>query len=334
MTKHILLYLIFLILCSCKKEDKSAKQNIVKPDFNTSKIPDSLSKNSVFIEKTQDGIFRIWVQSRKSLGKYFYSDTLNILKAEQYTFQNNHFIKTKSTDLAETAWSYFSIDSTNIASKKLNKKKYFLISANTTNMGNAIPDQEVQFWAINKNDINENYELGYSGYPSNLCDECVKGSYVENQKIKNNKSIKNLLHEFSKKSKLIYQPSQSEKNPNNYKNYKEKWEKDNGQHAHFGAGNIGELDIINSTYYKENLFTLSGEADSTIENAHYMVSSYFRGAILVYDKNKKLYFPLIVESCSYSCNKNIEFVNEYTLKITYEDNSSYEADLTKIIFDT
>lgn len=332
--KKSLLILSVAVLISCNKEKYTQTSIKTKNSTENFQIPDSLSKNSIFIEKNQDGIFRIWVQSKESRGKYFYADTLNILKAEQYRVENNRLTKTNSVDLAETEWSYFSIDSANITSKQLNGKNYFLLSANTTNMGKAVPDQNVDFWAINKNNVKENYNLMYSGYPNAFCDECIKGDFTENSKLNSNKSIKNILYQFAEKSKLIYHPTISEKNPANYKNYPEKWEKDNGQDVHFGAGNIGELSTIYSTYYKKDLFSISGEPEAFIENNLYKLGTYFRGDLLAYDKKKRLYFPVIVESCAHFCNKKIEFINDHTIKITYEDDSFYELDLNKIIFNT
>ncbi|WP_267406248.1 MULTISPECIES: hypothetical protein [unclassified Chryseobacterium] len=332
--KKNIITILFLGLISCKQEKKETIKDENIASSESFQIPDSLSKNSIFIEKNKDGIFRLRVQSKEQRGNYFFADTANILKAEQYRFENNHFIKTKSVDLEKTEWSYFEIDSTNITFKQLNSKNYFLVSANTTNMGKAVPNQIVQFWAINKNDVKENYNLLYSGYPSEFCNECIKGDFAENEKLNINKSVKNLLYQFAKNSKLIYHPKLSEKNPNNYKNYQEKWETDNGQDSHFGAGYIGELDKIYSTYYQKDLFSILGTPEMTIENDQYLVGTYFRGNLLAYDKKKKLYFPVIVESCAGFCNKKIEFVNDHTLKITYEDDSSFEINLNKIIFDT
>ncbi|MCW3162252.1 hypothetical protein [Chryseobacterium oryctis] len=332
MKKYFFVLLSFLLLFSCEKKEKvSAKEN-THDSVVSFKIPDSLSKNNLFTSKNEKGVLRIWVQSKEPRGKYFYSDTLNILKAEQYAFENNKFSKLKTVNLAQTEWSYFEIDSSNIKTEKLNGKEYFLISANTTNMGKAVPDQIVQFWAINTANVDDNYELLYSGYPSNLCTECIKGDFVENKKLNSNQSVKKILYDFAKKSKMIYQPNVAEKNISHYKNYDEKWQIDNKTDSHFGAGNIGEMSVIYSTYYKENLFELSGGVPDEIENENYLVVSYFRGDIIAYDKIKKLYFPVIVESCAHFCNKSIEFINEHTLKITYEDESSYELDLHKILF--
>ncbi|WP_326983363.1 hypothetical protein VUJ46_02100 [Chryseobacterium sp. MYb264] len=330
--KKVILILIASVLISCTKEKSTRTEVVDKNLVENFQIPDSLSRNSIFIEKNKDGIFRIWVQSKEPRGKYLYADTLNILKVEQFRFENNHFKKIKSRDLAAIEWSYFSIDSASISSHQLNDAHYLLLSAHTENMGKAIPDQMVQFWAINKNNTDDYAELMYSGYPTSSCDECIKGDFTEDQKIKNNKPIRSLLYQLAKESKLIYHPTLSEKNPNNYKNYQEKWAKDNGQETHFGAGNIGELDRIYSTYYKEDLFSILGTPENSIENDRYIIGTYFRGDLLAYDKKKKLYFPVIVESCAHFCNKNIELVTEHTLKITYEDDSSYEIDLSKIIF--
>ncbi|MFP3787380.1 hypothetical protein, partial [Burkholderia sp. SIMBA_024] len=76
------------------------------------------------------------------------------------------------------------------------------------------------------------------------------------------------------------------------------------------------------TYYTENLFQYNGnyDNDQVIENADYKIVTYFRNNIIGYDKNKKLYFPIIVESCVTGCDKEIQFVSENEIEVSYEMN--------------
>lgn len=325
------LFLLLCLLISCKKEKNNSEKTETKIAAENVQIPDSLSQNSIFLHKNENGFFRVWVKSKEHRGKYFYSDTLNILSAEEYVYENNRFSKIKEIKLSENSWSYLDIDSSNMKTETVGGKEYFFISANTSFMGTAVPEQTVQFWMINMKNIDENYELLYSGYPSEI-NNCIKGNFVNNKKLHHNIPIYNALQKFVKNSRLLCQPSKKEEHPDYYKNYAEKWQKDNQQDSHFGAGNMGALDRITSTYYKEDLFKIAAGTPTKIENNNFAVISYFRGDILAYDKKKKLYFPVIVESCTGFCNKEIQLINTNTLQITYEDQSSYELDLDKIIF--
>lgn len=330
--KNILLALLLIFSCSCKEkavnqqltEKLGARKKVVQ-----TKVPDSIAEKSIFLTKTKEGYFRIFVQSNKFEGKYFYSDTVNILKAENFVLENDRLKTVKSATLYSDHWDYLHIDSANIYTKM----PFLFISATSEFQGTAVPGTNVFFWMVNTENVSENYKLLYSGYTSPVCKGCIKGDFEENKSLKNNPKIRNALYEFAGKSKLIFHPSKSEKSTANYKNFEEKWAADNHAETHWGAGYEGEMDEVISTYYKENLFEISGGTETRIENERYVIASYFRGNLIGYDKMKQRYFPIIVESCADFCNKEVEFVNDHTIRITYEDGNPWNLDLSKIKFD-
>lgn len=333
--KYIIFLFCLIVVFSCKeKEEKvvtTAGTKTETADYDR-KIPDSSADKSILIQSTSDGFFRIFVKSNEPRGKYFYADTLNVLIAENYIKKDSKFIKTKGSTLLEGEWNYLEIDSTNLYTQKINNVDFQFISANDSFQGKAIPEQSVHFWMINTNNVSEYYELIYSGYPDNLCTDCVKGDFDDDKKLDKNPFAKKALYNFAKKSKLIYQKSEKEKKIGHFKNFREKWAKDNQVEINWGAGYEGEMNEVFSTYYKENLFDISGGTETVLENENYYLTSYFRGDVIGFDKKKKLYFPIVVESCVHFCNKEIDFLNDQTIKITYEDGKSWELDLTKIKF--
>lgn len=333
---YTFLFLCLFLIFSCQKKPEKQQNPVTNiktgNGISAIKIPEDFIKNSIITHETEDGFFRIFVESNETRGKYFYADTLNVLKTENYVFKNNQFIKTKSNILDEGEWNYLEIDSANLYTKKINGKDFQLISAKSSFQGKAVPNQNVHFWMVNIRNVSENYSLLYSGYPNNLCNECIKGDFETNEKLKKNSSAKKALYDFAKKSKLIYQKSNAEKKASHYKNFREKWQEDNRVDSNYGAGYEGEMNEIFSTYYKENLFEISGGSETEIENENYLIKSYFRSDVIGFDKRKKMYFPIIVESCAHFCNKNIEFTNQNTIKITYEDDTSWELELPKIQF--
>lgn len=334
MKKVFLLFCLILIFSCNEKKEKvvtTASKKTETEDYDR-KIPDSSADKSILIKSTTEGFFRIFVKSNGARGKYFYADTLNVLMAENYIKKDNKFIKTKSSTLLEGEWNYLEIDSTNLYIQKINNVDFQFISANDSFQGKAIPEQSVHFWMINTNNVSEYYELIYAGYPDNLCTECIRGDFVKDKKLDKNPFAKKALYDFAKKSKLIYQKSNDEKKISHFKNFREKWARDNQAEINWGAGYGGEMDQVFSTCYKENLFDISGGSETNLENQNYYLTSYFRGDVIGFDKQKKLYFPIIIESCAHFCNKEIEFVNDHTIKITYEDDKSWELDLTKIKF--
>ncbi len=140
---------------------------------------------------------------------------------------------------------------------------------------------------------------------------------------------------MSRTSKLIYQPTELDKDSLYYLNYETKWNKDNDVENIFGIGHAEISTPIKTTYYKTNLFQLNnGSITDSIENNDIKLISYFRSNLIGYDKHKKLYFPLIIENCAMDCAKTIEFFAKDSLRITYEYNGTYEISLNDIIFDS
>lgn len=325
-------FLLFSLF-SCTKEKNVVDENIPVSDKNLiKKTLDSLRSHSIFVQENENILTRIWVKSNEKRGNYFYSDTLNILKISKYKFTGQKLNLIKEIDLENAEWAYLEIDSTTIKTKKIGKTNYLFLAHQVSNMGKAMNEISVNFSMINLDNITDNFSLQYDGYPSEYCNECIRGNFEEDSKLQSSKLAKTALHQYAKTSKFIYHPSDEEKNINHYKNYGEKWEKDNATDNNFGAGYYIIPDVVYSTYYAENLFELTSASEEFVENKNYKVQSVFRGNLLGFDKKKRKYFPIIVESCSHFCNKNIEFVDAQKLKITYEDEQSFEIDLSKIVF--
>lgn len=332
--KAIITISVFLLfLFSCRKENASSAENTSVSDKNLNKkIVDSIRNQSIFIQENGNTLIRIWVKSNEKRGNYFYSDTLNVLKISKYQFAGQKLNLIKEIDLEKADWAYLEIDSTKIKTRKTGKMNYLFLTHQVSNMGKAMNEQSVNFSMINVDSIADNFSLQYFGYPSDYCNECIRGNFEENSKLKSSTWAKTALYYYAETSKLIYHPSDEEKNISHYRNYAEKWQKDNHADNNFGAGYAIIPDVIYSTYYNENLFKLNSASEEIVENENYTIQSFFRGNLLGFDKKKKKYFPIIVESCSHFCNKNAEFIDSQTLKITYEDDQSFEIDLSRIVF--
>lgn len=329
-----LILILFVVSCE-KKEGQPHQQDKKIENYTTdySKIVSDYKKNSINVIKNKDGFFRIWAESDdQNLSQYYISGEKSSINIGLYIFENNKAVLKKSKTIRELEWNYFSIDSAAQIVQKVQNKDFLFLSGSRGFMGTAVPEKSVEFLMFNINDISESYSLLYSGYYSALCDDCIKGDFIKDAKSKN-KIARNELLEFAKKSKLIYQQKKSEKDIKNYKNFEEKWQQDNQQDSHFGAGNLGELSDIHSTYYKKNLFKISGGTPTEIENEIYTIVSYFKGNIIAYDKIKKMYFPIIVESCADFCDKKIEFVKPHIICVSYDENTSYNINLNAIIFE-
>ncbi len=331
----LLCAITFLWLGSCKNAVETSSgvsveaQRVHTVSANISDA-DSLHYNTVFSLEDGNGQFRIWVKSGDRDRKYFYADSVNVLIAENYGRINGTWRKFRRQILNRGEWNYLNIDSASFKTFKRKGQTYFLFSALSAFQGKAIPDENMFFWMVNTANPQEAYSLLYSGYPDPICDGCIKGSFAEDPDLP--EFARKELLKLAKKSTFIYQPTSAEKKVSDYRNYRQKWQEDNARDSNYGAGYEGEMDTIYSTYYKENLFALSQSRAEEIENEYYIIKSFFRGDLLAYDKKKKKYFPIIVESCAHFCNKEVDFETDHVIKITYEDNRSWTLNLRQLIF--
>ncbi len=342
MTKIGTVSYMMLFLCmifSCENKEKEITENETVPvsleikEPKQNNIPDSIKINSIFIHKTPQGFTRIWMDSKKKIGKYFYSDTLNVFNIARYNFDQNLLKKSKQIELYRNEWSYLQIDSASLKKKIIGQDEYLFLTLRQEFMGKAIPDRLVLFYLLNLNDIDDHSSMAYAGYSDSYCEGCIKGDFSPAENYPKNKKAWQQFQQYAHKSKFISQAKGGEKNISYFKNYEQKWEKDNQADNHYGAGYGIIPESLQSTYYKDKLFDIDGsDIDTIVENKNYIVGTYFRGNLLGYDKNKKLYFPVIVESCAYSCNKTLRFLDDHTLQITYEDEKDFEIKLDEIIF--
>ena len=340
----VCVFIITVLLFSCKTKTETKKQSV-----STAKLANSLTKEEIAhllqYKTTENLVFLTDLDSSRSVvalfssysekSKYFLTDTLNYIIAVKYQVYSDSLMKIKSDTLQREDWTYLEIDSTNLYQTTISNKPYLYYSTYTEFMGTAIIDRDVYFNLLDLQTL-QLYTLRYKGRDGNLCEDCVDGDFVSNPELIKLTIIKNALLKASEKSPFIYHPSEKEKDINYYLNYEKKWDADNKADNHVSHGSGIIKDTIYSTYYKEPLFDLDGDSDDKrIENNQYVVMSFTNSNILAYDKIKKKYFPVYIESCVAFCDKKISFINGHTIKVEYEDtcqDTRSEIHLDKIIF--
>lgn len=329
------LYLLCLfVLFSCKKNvNVSDVTGILTDDKEDSA---SIPLGGFYQSSLQEDSTYIALYAGDGFASYFYSDTLNRVYAAKCKL-NVHSIDTLYKALIlENEWAYLTVDSSSFEQVTVLDLPYLYFSTSEGFMGQAIIERNVNFHLVNMNTL-EHYRLLYAGEPSFKCDECIEGRFVITDQLRSTPEILSKLKELSKTSKFIYQRGAKDDDIYYYLNYEEKWDRDNKSHNRYGAGYGDIVTPIRSTRYKTDLFALNkGSENSVIENKRYILRSYFRGNIIGYDKDKKLYFPLYIENCALGCNKDIDFIDENTLKITRSesDEETYHISMKDIIFDS
>lgn len=332
--KAIILLLIcsIAVFVSCKKEEKAIK---IKDKTETKKDIrlDSLALLYKTTNKDNTEEIRITAYEPHEDDKYFLVGNKNFILVSKYLKEGNEFKLIKKDTLISNEFTYTKIDKKSFQKTTISNKEYILLSVNETVMGTAVTDESVAFIMLDIKTLHV-YKLEYTGEPSLRSNEAIDGKFIENESLNSNPEIKKTLYQFAHKSKLVFHNLEDE---NHYTNYVEKWESDNNVSNHLANGSSGIPDVIYSTYYKDNLFSYTGNYDKeeSIENNNFKIVSYFRGNIIAFDKHKKLYFPIYTEACVTGCDKKIRFVSENSIEVKYTEYSPYPTsiiNLDEIIF--
>lgn len=326
--------LALITLSSCKNDEKTADNKAnTSTQKDSTKIDASPKMSTIFSIANSDNTEIIKISGNEDAAT---DDDKFLFSADKVAFivskfkKNKESLKLIQTDtLLKIEYSLVNIDPQLFLRKQIQNVDYFLFAVMKSPMGNGDPGLYLSFIMLNMNTL-KFYTLEYIGENTVRSRETVDGDFEENKTLDSNPEIKKELYEFANKSKWIYKPTGKEKDINYYTNFEQKWYSDNA------PKNGKSPDIITSTYYSEDLFKLNGEydKDQVIENESFKIVTYFRHNVIGYDKNKKLYFPVIVESCAHGCDKTIEFVSENEIEVTYEMNvqEPYTIDLNTIKF--
>ncbi|RKR05687.1 hypothetical protein C8C83_5038 [Flavobacterium sp. 90] len=328
--------LSIITLSSCKNDEKSANNKAnttIKKD--STKIDTSLKMSTIFSIANSDNSEIIKISGNEDTAtdddKFLFSGDKITLIVSKFK-KNKEILKLIQADtLLKIEYCMVNIDPQLFLRKKIQDVDYFLFAVMKSPMGNGDHSLYLSFIMLNMNTL-KFYTLEYIGENTvrSRETETVDGAFEESKTLDSNPEIKKELYEFANQSKWIYKPTGKEKDINYYTNFEQKWYSDNA------SKNGKSPDIITSTYYSEDLFKFNGEydKDQVTENESFKIVTYFRNNVIAYDKNKKLYFPIIVESCAHGCAKTIEFVSENEIEVTYEMDvqEPYTIDLNTIKF--
>lgn len=205
-------------------------------------------------------------------------------------------------------------------------------------MGNAISFVDLNFSLFSLMDF-QLTTLNYGGDPvydnkDNL--QQIKGEFTNLDKLNGKPELLSYLEGKASKSKLVYRAKNKDLEINSSDNYEKKWQVDNSSiKTVWDVKDNTFEEPLRTTYYDKNIFpTKRGQIFGNIENSKYKVVALFRNNIVGYDKTKKKYFPIWIESCSHGCNKEISFANETTLKIVYSESRDeiITVDLAKMTY--
>ena len=310
----------------------SAQKITVKSiEFNT----DSLGLIHT-IENQKRSKIKLWSNNFYGLENFFLSNDKNFILISKQKEIDGELKTIKVDTLLSNEYTYTEIHKESFTQRNVNGQEYFFFSLKETFKGRAITGRDIIFFMINLKTLNF-HELVYSGEPTLRCNNCIDGDFQENSNIELRPKLKKSLYDYALTSKHIYVPSEEEKNIGFYKNYVQKWYRDNKTKNIMATGHSDIPDIIYSTYYEKDIFKFTGDYGSDfIENDQYKVVNFFNGSLLAYDKVKELYFPVFVESCNEGCSKEITFINENKINVKYDHTIfggiSSVINIDKIIF--
>lgn len=256
----------------------------------------------------------------------FYSnkefDEKNFILISKFKSDKNKEVLIKQDTLISTDDFSISVEQKDFEKKSINGKEFIFFSVEENPMGQFSTETILDFFII---DVAEMvyYNSKFTGsHTLRSGDERLEGSFAMNNSLRKNPELKKNMLDFVGKSKLIYKPSTEEKDIFYYKNYAKKWLDDNKIKDQMANGFTEVPNKIYSTYYKENINEFIGEisdSDVVIENSNYKIVSFMRSSVIAYDKIKKLYFPVFIESCITGCNKEVKFIAKDKIRITHNE---------------
>lgn len=332
--KAIIILIIYSVsvLVSCKKEEKVTK---VKDKIEIDKKSKLDSLAVLYKTNNKDNTEEIRITTYGSIenDKYFLAGDKNFILVSKYLKKGDDFTLVKKDTLFSNKFTYTRIGNESFQKATIDNKEYLLLSVNQTEMGNAVTEENVAFIMLDIKTLHF-YKLDYTGEPTLRSKEAIDGEFIENESLNSKPEIKKVLYQFAHKSKWVFHTSEDQ---DHYTNYVQKWEADNNVSNHLANGHSEVSDTTYSTYYKDNLFKFTGnyEESESIENNNFKIVSYFRGNIIAFDKNKKLYFPIYTETCVTGCDKKIKFIAENSIEVKYYEYSPYPTsiiNLDQIIF--
>lgn len=278
-------------------------------------------------------LFQEFSDKKAPKNLYFSSEEKLQLYAAKVRLSGNKAVKVINKALILEEESTYCVIDSNINEVTVAGRKYVSLSYDKEFMGTAITEKFIDFQLIDLNRL-EHYTLGFAGHHSWKCEDCLEGEVVNKKALKGKGDILSFLEGMASKSPRIYHPSEKDKDPYHVINYETKWEKDNEAGNHMANGH-GELNVpVKSTYYHTNLFNLQqGTEFETAENEQYLFKSYFCGSVIGFDKQRRLYFPLMIEDCNAMCSKKLSINTDGVLKLSYDEDDFYEVPLKELIFD-
>lgn len=341
--KTIALVLITFQWCNGQTTNKQAQQASTTTISKETAI--SVFKDLVRIEpvncivKTIDNKECIICLANKSgvdgKDKMFYSNP-EIIYYKLTKFANSWRIETqKPVFTEEFIYCEFYKDFEVVVIKN---KTYLYFLYNISPMGNAAEYYNLNFALFSLLDF-QLITLDYGGDPiynnkSKL--QQIKGDFINLDKFNDKPELLFFLEGKARKCSLVYRATNSDLDINSSANYEKKWQIDNSKiKSVWDTKNNIYDEPLRTTYYDKNLFPSDkGVSDRKVENSRYIIVSLFRNNILGYDKARKKYFPIWVESCAHGCDKKLSFVKETILQITYSeaDNQEILVDLSKMTY--
>ena len=313
----IFISIIFLSLASCKNQTEDDKKLTNQQSFNHT-ISEEQAKN-IFLDvirkepllcepvvvNSDEYIIGVINQSTSAFEKY------NFIVLHKFA---NKWQKKLSKIYGEDFKYITPIDTFQLV--YIEKEPYIYFQLLENFVGTAVAGFSIISFNLFDISTGQFLSLLYEGRDKD--ENTVEGEFTNTGEFNNTPLILNFLEENAAKSRVIYRPTDEDLNLDNPKNYEKKWQVDNSNIPDIYNANGYEEGTLKLTYYTNELMPFA-EAKERIENSIFIIVTYFRNNVIGYDKTRKKYFPIWIESCNHCCNKEISFVDVFTLKLFWDE---------------
>lgn len=214
-------------------------------------------------------------------------------------------------------------------------KPYLYFTFRTSGMGNATNASTLVFALISP-EAKKLTKLSYEGageYDGHGNLKRLRGNFIDLDE-KRPPELLAFLQDKASKSPLVYRATAKDLALDNADNFDKKWEVENAAIRKAIESREDSIELVlRFTYYDNNLYKKDDSTTDRIENKEYVIASYFRSDVIGYDKTKNKFFPIIIDRCSHGCEKTLSWINEHTVKITYDINGeTMVVELEKRLF--
>jgi hypothetical protein len=247
----------------------------------------------------------------------------NFPKLYAYTFKPfaGTWVMNKKELIFEGEYQKINLDD-DFEIKKIGNNYYLYCCLCSYTQGTAVAGMyDVDFTLFELPSLKSKY-ITYSSYQGRYC---RVGEFYELEKFAEYPKLLKFLEKKISENEYVEKNDSSDINL--VKNYRKKWGVENKDIKEVWRDYSTNFEPLIMPLYNKTILGKHGTFD-TIENKNYIIYDYWKSDVIGYDKIKKKYFTIWIDSCNHGCDKYVSFLSNNVIEMIY-----FEASEQKVIVD-